>query len=464
MTTVNTVRKSLEDAFSTTVRTEILNAKLHFVPIDVDIYRLVLGNYLRTEADLENDPGYVASVEEIVKELTEFTIARHTKPAINIKDTKTWEDVVTNPDERLPAIVYSDTKLVGVLYGSFNKTYDGIFKNFIRTKLVKYLKDAHYEERRQEKLLQKASGKKVAETNIPKGFDIGHIAGIKEYAVSPLLEKINRLDSILDTLVGTTVGSQQQKLQEIQQEVKKAKDSLYEQSSYASKITGYLEKDVSDFLVSVTAVLVIPQDALENRYFYGTKIESIINKQVADQIQTTNFSRNIDEEIEFRYLSALQGIKVAPAKHKQDLGKISRTAPKPSGQTSISAPTPGSIPKVSTASNKLAVQPSLASLQALINQHLQDVISANMGGGNSRNVLNYRTGRFASSVKVERMSQSREGMITAFYSYMQNPYGTFSGGGRQEYPKSRDPKLLISTSIREIAATKVANRMRAVLA
>lgn len=107
---------------------------------------------------------------------------------------------------------------------------------------------------------------------------------------------------------------------------------------------------------------------------------------------------------------------------------------------------------------------SLSSLQSLINSHLQDVIAANMGDGNSTSVLNYRTGRFASTVKVERMSQSREGMITAFYSYMQNPYATFSDGGRQSAPKSRDPKLLIAKSIREIAAEKVGNRMRAVLA
>ena len=45
---------------------------------------------------------------------------------------------------------------------------------------------------------------------------------------------------------------------------------------------------------------------------------------------------------------------------------------------------------------------SLSSLQALLNRHLQDVISANMGDGNSRTTLNYRTGRLAASAKVER--------------------------------------------------------------
>jgi hypothetical protein len=106
---------------------------------------------------------------------------------------------------------------------------------------------------------------------------------------------------------------------------------------------------------------------------------------------------------------------------------------------------------------------SLTSLKNLLDAHLQDVVSANMGDGSRRDILNYRTGRFASSVKVEKLSQSRDGMITAFYTYMKYPYATFSAGGRQQYPGSRDPKLLISKSIREIAAETVTNRLRAVL-
>jgi hypothetical protein len=105
---------------------------------------------------------------------------------------------------------------------------------------------------------------------------------------------------------------------------------------------------------------------------------------------------------------------------------------------------------------------NLTSLLGFINSRLQDVISANMGDGDSRNVLNYRTGRLASSAKVESLSESRAGMITAFYSYMKNPYATFSDGGKQSSPRSRDPKLLISKSIREIAAQQVGNRLRAV--
>lgn len=117
-------------------------------------------------------------------------------------------------------------------------------------------------------------------------------------------------------------------------------------------------------------------------------------------------------------------------------------------------------------SNKIREMPQITetvpNLLALINTQLQDVISANMGDGSSRNVLNYRTGRFASTVNVEYLSTSREGMISAFYSYMKNPYATFSAGGRQSKPSSRDPKLLISKSIRQIAEQVVSNKLRAV--
>ena len=116
-----------------------------------------------------------------------------------------------------------------------------------------------------------------------------------------------------------------------------------------------------------------------------------------------------------------------------------------------------------TLSRVSAQQSNLISLQNLLNANLVQKVKENMGDGNRRDVLNLRAGRFAESVKVERLSQSRAGMITAFYSYMKNPYSTFSEGGRQQYPRTRDPKLLISKSIREIAATQVANRLRAVL-
>jgi hypothetical protein len=118
--------------------------------------------------------------------------------------------------------------------------------------------------------------------------------------------------------------------------------------------------------------------------------------------------------------------------------------------------------KVTVKTKTVSPQANLLSLQTILDRRLVEQIKQNMGRGERRDILNLRSGRFAESVKVDRMVQSRDGLITAFYSYMKNPYATFSTGGRQELPRSRDPKLLISKSIRQVMQELVANKLRAV--
>jgi hypothetical protein len=105
---------------------------------------------------------------------------------------------------------------------------------------------------------------------------------------------------------------------------------------------------------------------------------------------------------------------------------------------------------------------NLVNLLAILNSQIQDVVSANMGDGTRKDILNYRTGRFASTINIDHLTMSRDGLISVFYSYMKNPYATFSAGGKQQSPKTRDPKLLIGTSIRDIASQVVANKLRAI--
>lgn len=105
----------------------------------------------------------------------------------------------------------------------------------------------------------------------------------------------------------------------------------------------------------------------------------------------------------------------------------------------------------------------LIDLEAILRARINKQVMDNMGQGSDTRVLNYRSGRFSSSVEIDRLSESRQGLISVFYKYMKNPYATFSEGGRQEFPRSRDPKALISKSIREIAAPIVGNRLRAIV-
>jgi hypothetical protein len=182
---------------------------------------------------------------------------------------------------------------------------------------------------------------------------------------------------------------------------------------------------------------------------------------VSNYMKNMVSSNTMLEDIEEAIVSILRTGKSNLKKHTTKQGKTAKKQVNNNKQTLPKGPSVSGKTKAPKQTPQSSV--NLISLQNLLNAQLQDVISANMGDGSRRDLLNYRTGRFASTAEVKRLSISREGMITAFYDYMRNPYGTFSTGGRQEYPRSRDPKLLISKSIRQIAAEVLNNRLRAVL-
>lgn len=100
---------------------------------------------------------------------------------------------------------------------------------------------------------------------------------------------------------------------------------------------------------------------------------------------------------------------------------------------------------------------SPTNIMALMNQMLHDTIQKNMQRPN----LRYQTGRFAKSVKVEGISRSRDGALTAFLSYMRYPYATFEAGGKQGH-KGYYPSRLINESAREIAAKLTRERFTSV--
>ena len=190
------------------------------------------------------------------------------------------------------------------------------------------------------------------------------------------------------------------------------------------------------------------------------------NQNTFDTLLNTEGSPSMVQHIGSIIKSTLEGKKAKPSqsiiKLKDDIKiassvtKIKAKAPAKSSKKPIRFVEPKLKQGIVTTTN-------LTSLQSLINQGLAKQIQHNMGGGSSKRLLNNRTGRFAESAKVERLTESRQGMITAFYTYMRNPYGTFAEGGTQEFPASRNPKLLISKSIRELAGAQASNRLRAVL-
>jgi hypothetical protein len=297
-------------------------------------------------------------------------------------------------------------------------------------------------------------------------LDIGHIAtegdlsslltsplsykaqGILEYGVltgNAALEKY--ASEALDKLYAIQADVKYTFKNTTPQALKTAESKLGEVFVVVTLHTSDLNQEFSDIEKTIfnnlrQKIALLASSALRNKYL----------------IQNIKGSNTIVQDIE---QSIVEQIRTGKAKLSSHSTNTKKTAKKQVNKNKITATAKNIVTK--STSPKKAAPISLVNLQTFINLYLQSVISANMGDGSRKNILNYRTGRFAASAKVERLTQSREGMVTAFYNYMRNPYGTFSDGGRQEIPKSRDPKLLISKSIKEIAETIVGNRMRAIL-
>lgn len=438
MTTPTMVRALLEKEMRGRKATEeILNARPHFVPLDLDILTETIGHKL--------DPKKM-TVAQFRAAVIEYVTSRH-KFKIFTRNgrlyTGTGEEVTGNNIRKVtPAVVYSGNNILGVMYAasnSFSSIYKSLFQDFLNKELYKNLK--------------------VNRTNYRKGFDIGHTivdTGEGLIAETPLSFQLDQTRNLASLLKDSDNLDEEQRkiISDTVMRLNTVVGNFEIHASYGSTINTTLSKSFKKGLLSVGANIVIIQDRRENQGEFA-KVEQSIKSIISKILAEVHFSRSLKEEVGAQVLAAMAGKPIKATSKSVKLKPIEITSKKvPVTKEKVTAP------KVQNIRTNRAI--SLTTLLSLLNKHLHDVVAANMGDGNSRNVLNYRTGRFATSTKVERLSQSREGAITAYYSYMKNPYATFSEGGRQQVPRSRDPKLLISKSIREIAAHYISNQLRAV--
>ena len=72
--------------------------------------------------------------------------------------------------------------------------------------------------------------------------------------------------------------------------------------------------------------------------------------------------------------------------------------------------------------------------------------------------LQFRTGRFANSVRVENISSGPRGGNTMIETtYRKDPYETFAKGGKK-YTFNRDPERIIKSTVRGIATGIIGGR------
>ena len=101
-------------------------------------------------------------------------------------------------------------------------------------------------------------------------------------------------------------------------------------------------------------------------------------------------------------------------------------------------------------------QRSMFSIISLINEKLPSTIQKNM----KEPALVNRTGRFANSVRIMEITETRQGYPSFGYMYEKDPYQVFEiGKGKAPWATDdRDPRKLIDSSIREIAANLALGR------
>ena len=397
-----------------------------------------------------------------------------------------------------PCVVYlnseSDANIIGALYSSYSAVGSGLFTPFFNVKLATSKKFGNSLTNSGEipSLLQlsdeyvdkiSAAQEKAAD-DIRKtlGVDIGHLAGVSKSLQTVLQQKINDIREWVNTtgknlLTPETVAK-------YNLELNNANNKLLEQLRAGNKGVTYgdliqdklVELNILSRLEEMEIVVVIPQERYENQYFAGRKIEYVIAQELSKVIPEYRQSPSLIDRISKVLVDTLKTgkssltsyskatklqLKMPGIKRKLSPIKITVGNKRDVVNSGKLAEPRKTKPKPVTKVVNLPVSP--VSIQNLINASLAETIKRNMGNGTRRDVLNLRSGRLAESAEIVKISESRTGAITAFYTYMKNPYATFSQGGKQQYPRSRDPKTLISKSIREIAQQLKINELRAVL-
>lgn len=149
----------------------------------------------------------------------------------------------------------------------------------------------------------------------------------------------------------------------------------------------------------------------------------------------------------------------ASIKHSSTVGSAKHTKTTVSKPSKQVKPFTAAVPQISLnrQRNSSGRFVSLANIVNLINLQLAEKIRQNMGSPR----LNYRTGRFAQSAQVLPASVDKDGAIRLPYTYLKKPYQTFEVGYSKGTP-SRDPRVVLSESIRELAIKQVTAKLRIV--
>lgn len=278
-------------------------------------------------------------------------------------------------------------------------------------------------------------------------LDVGHVGGYglseKNTPLSYKLSQANAGISKLEKMFDVDLSSTSTYISNLLNDINNAHAEFVVESekSYAAagKLTGRFK-----------FIFTVPQYWEINQRTLGDIEKNIYNKAVNElkkNVLDLKTSKTYMQIIDDASISAFNGKK---QKSYSKSAKVSKKI-KSKGKAKVATPKL----RIKDTKGKFT---SLLSLQGLLNTRLHDQIQQNMGKGRAKEILNYRTGRFAKSAKVTALQQ-RDDKIVAFYTYMRNPYDTFAPGGRLHKP-GRDPNRIIGRSIRQLATQLVHSKFK----
>ena len=227
---------------------------------------------------------------------------------------------------------------------------------------------------------------------------------------------------------------------------------------YASIVTkdGKLRADYASIVDFQSGKENIKDSVLEKKI--KATFREFVSDYLTEEIIKMKGSGSLEEKIEKVVMDNLtKGIKKAKITRKTknvkttSKGKVQVTGTKTRSKAGIKdAGALKRAPKRKTKSTGFSQTKLYAALSARINS----VVAKNMG----EPALEFRTGRFAGSVKITDVTATPQGFPSIGYTYQLYPYQTFEPGFQQGDP-DRDPRKLIDRSIREIAAQMVTGRL-----
>ena len=179
----------------------------------------------------------------------------------------------------------------------------------------------------------------------------------------------------------------------------------------------------------------------------STLKEKMISKAISPIVSVDIKSKKvtIDARIDPRKVKLKTKGKASQGKKPKRKAKFKVTQSKSAGVK------PTGRVKKATASNF-----SVAAIMGNLNAKLPDRVAQNMGPP----ALEYRTGRFASSVRATDVVTTPKGFPSIGYTYQRDPYEVFENtSGSRFADAQRDPRVIIDKSIREIAAEMAIGRL-----